>query len=141
MTDPPEYAGEGDGLFLRVNPPVANHELNALFAASWPGHATVDFGPILVRSLAYVCAYAGPALIGYVNVAWDGGIHTFLLDTTVHPAWRRQGIGRRLVTRAVEVARRRGMHWLHVDYAPHLDGFYRTCGFQPTLAGLIALAG
>ena len=52
-----------------------------------------------------------------------------------------QGIGRRLVTSGTEVARARGMHWLHVDYAPHLDGFYRTCGFQPTLAGLIALAG
>jgi hypothetical protein len=26
-----------------------------------------------------------------------------------------------------------------VDYEPHLDPFYRACGFVPTLAGLICL--
>jgi hypothetical protein len=26
-----------------------------------------------------------------------------------------------------------------VDYEPHLDGFYRGCGFRHTLAGLIDL--
>jgi hypothetical protein len=25
------------------------------------------------------------ALIGFVNVAWDGGDHAFLIDTKVHP--------------------------------------------------------
>ena len=30
--------------------------------------------------------------------------------------------------------------WLHVDYEPHLDGFYRGCGFRPTAAGLAALS-
>jgi hypothetical protein len=28
-----------------------------------------------------------------------------------------------------------GCPWLHVDYEPHLDGFYRGCGFRPTAAG------
>jgi GNAT superfamily N-acetyltransferase len=74
-----------------------------------------------------------------VNVAWDGGAHAFLLDTTVHPDHQRQGIATALVRRAVDLARERGAHWLHVDYEPHLDGFYRGCGFRPTAAGLIAL--
>ena len=127
------------GVSYLVSPTVSNDELNALFAASWPGYEPDDFGPVLDRSLAYVCAYAGDTLAGFVNVAWDGGIHAFLLDTTVHPGSRRQGIGRELVVRAAEEARRRGMHWLHVDYEPHLDSFYRGCGFEPTLAGLICL--
>ena len=29
--------------------------------------------------------------------------------------------------------------WLHVDFEPHLEGFYRACGFRPTAAGLIDL--
>jgi hypothetical protein len=29
--------------------------------------------------------------------------------------------------------------WLHVDFEPHLEGFYRGCGFTPTPAGLIRL--
>ena len=44
---------------------------------------------MLARSLTYVAAYdtvgGGEQLVGFVNVAWDGGIHAFLLDTTVHP--------------------------------------------------------
>jgi GNAT superfamily N-acetyltransferase len=123
----------------RINPPIGNGGLNALFAAAWSAHADGDFQPILARSLVYVCAYDGERLVGFVNVAWDGGIHAFLLDTTVHPKWQRRGIGRQLVRHAAEAARERGAHWLHVDYEPHLDGFYRGCGFRPTLAGLLWL--
>lgn len=91
---------------------VSNEDLNAFFAASWPDHPWSDFSPILSRSLAYICAYAGDALVGFVNLAWDGSVHAFLLDTTVHPRWRRRGIGRQLVVRACAAARERGMHWL-----------------------------
>jgi ribosomal protein S18 acetylase RimI-like enzyme len=122
-----------------ISPPTGNPELNALFAAAWPDHAASDFQPILARSLAYICARASGELIGFVNLAWDGGIHAFLLDTTVHPAWRRRGIGRQLVGHGVAVARERGMEWVHVDYEAELEGFYRDCDFQPTLAGLIRL--
>ena len=122
-----------------VSPPVTNEALNALFAASWDNHIPTDFTPILSRSLLYVCAYDGGELVGYVNVAWDGGIHAFLLDTTVHPGWWRGGIGGELVRRAAEAAQGRGMVWLHVDYEPHLEGFYRECGFSPSAAGLMRL--
>jgi GNAT superfamily N-acetyltransferase len=124
----------------RVSPAVSNNDLNAVFAAAWLNHTWGDFEPVLRHSLAYVCAYAGETLIGFVNLAWDGSAHAFLLDTTVHPDWQRRGIGRELVQRATAVAREQGVDWLHVDYEPHLDGFYRSCGFQPTLAGLIRLS-
>jgi GNAT superfamily N-acetyltransferase len=123
------------------SPPVTSAALNALFGASWDDHTPTDFAPILSRSLLYVCAYDGGELVGYVNVAWDGGIHAFLLDTTVHRDWQRQGIGGELVRHAAEAARSRGVVWLHVDYEPHLEGFYRGCGFSPTAAGLLRLQG
>ena len=126
-------------LFYRIKPPATNEELNPLFAAAWPDHGWIDFAPVLAHSLAYVCAYDDETLIGFVNIAWDGGIHAFLLDTTVHPAWQRRGIGREVVRRATQAARDRGMAWLHVDYEPHLEPFYRSCGFTPTRAGLIRL--
>lgn len=122
-----------------VSPPVDNESLNALFAAAWEGHSASNFEAVLSRSLLYVCAYAGDTLVGFVNVAWDGGVHAFLLDTTVHRDWQRRGIGRQLVLRAVEAARGSGVEWIHVDYEPHLEDFYTGCGFRPTLAGLIRL--
>jgi GNAT superfamily N-acetyltransferase len=123
----------------RISPPIGNEQLNPLFTTAWPNHEWCDFTPVLAHSLAYVCAYLHETLVGYVNLAWDGGIHAFLLDTTVHGAHQRQGIGRRLVYLAAEEARNRGVNWLHVDYEPHLEPFYRACGFAPTLAGLIRL--
>jgi ribosomal protein S18 acetylase RimI-like enzyme len=93
----------------------------------------------LKHSLAYLCAYVQVELIGFVNLAWDGAIHAFLLDTTVHPGWQHQGIGQQLVKEAANVARARGIHWLHVDYDAHLEGFYRGCGFRFTHAGLMRL--
>lgn len=124
----------------RLNPAVSNAALDQLYLASWPHHQPpYDFGPELAHALAYVCAYRGNQLIGFVRLAWDGGIHAFLLEPTVLPAYRRQGIGRTLVERVVAVARERGLHWVHVDYEPALHPFYEACGFVPTNAGLIRL--
>ncbi len=78
-------------------------------------------------------------LVGYVNVATDGSGHAFLLDPTVHKDVQRRGLGTLLVERATELSRQRGGQYMHVDYEPHLDGFYKACGFKPTLAGLIRL--
>jgi GNAT superfamily N-acetyltransferase len=122
-----------------LSPPVSNEALNTLFAAAWENHTESDFAPILSRSLVYVCAYDTDRLIGFVNVAWDGGIHAFLLDTTVHPDVQRRGIATELVSQAAAAAKARGIEWLHVDFEPHLLQFYRGCGFQPTEAGLMHL--
>jgi GNAT superfamily N-acetyltransferase len=124
----------------RVNPAVTNAELDDLYLASWPNHhPPYDFGPELAHALAYVCAYEGDRLVGFVRLAWDGGIHCFLLEPTVRPELRRRGIGRTLVERVVAVARERRLHWVHVDFDPELADFYRACGFRPTEAGLIRL--
>jgi ribosomal protein S18 acetylase RimI-like enzyme len=80
---------------------------------------------ILDRSLAYICAFPGERLVGFVNLAWDGGIHAFILDTTVHPDMRRLGIGSELLKHATAVAHKQGIEWLHVDFEPHLTSFYR----------------
>lgn len=123
----------------RVEPPVRSQELDELFAAAWSGHTPRDWDLVLERSLVYLCAYRERRLVGFVNVAWDGGIHGFILDTTVHPEMRRRGIGRRLVLRAATEARDRSVEWLHVDFEPHLRSFYDSCGFRATEAGLMHL--
>jgi len=127
----------------RLNPALTNAELDRLYLVSWPHHQPpYDFGPELRHALAVACAYGTTdELIGFVRLAWDGGSHAFLLEPTVHPDFRRRGIGRSLVERVVAVARARGLEWIHVDYTPDLREFYRACGFTPTCdAGLIHLS-
>ena len=123
----------------RLDPHPADAELMALWRAAWNLEPPESFAPVLSRSLAHLGAYAGDRLIGFVNIATDGGVHAFLLDTTVHPEFQHRGVATELVRHAIAAAKARGTQWLHVDYEPHLEGFYRACGFRPTLAGLIDL--
>jgi len=124
----------------RLNCTVTDEELQSLFADAWPEKGPVsDYSRILCRSLGYVCAYRQDALVGFANVAWDGGDHAFLLDPVVRTDVQRQGIGTELVRQATDLARSKGAEWLHVDFEPHLKSFYRKCGFAHTDAGLIKL--
>jgi GNAT superfamily N-acetyltransferase len=124
---------------IEVDRRAADEDLRNLWLAVWAESRPADFAAVLSRSLVYVCAYDGPTLVGFVNVAWDGGKHASVFDTAVHPEYRRRGVGSRLIKRAIELARQRGAHWLHVDFEPHLSEFYGKCGFRPTAAGLIEL--
>jgi len=128
-----------DEVSILRNPPVTDAELNALFAAAWPAHGPREFQAILHHSLAYLCAMRAGRLVGFVNLAWDGGGHAFLLDPTVHPDFQRRGIGTWLLRECIVLARDRGVEWLHVDFEPGLAPFYRAAGFRPTEAGLIRL--
>jgi ribosomal protein S18 acetylase RimI-like enzyme len=136
--------GQADGLELRIRFAVDDGELSRLHALAFEGPVQVQ--PWAVRldrhALTWVGAFSNHQLIGFVQVCWDGGAHAFLLDTAVHPAHSRQGIGRRLVLTAAEQAKAAGCEWLHVDYEPHLADFYLgACGFVPTEAGLLKLRG
>jgi ribosomal protein S18 acetylase RimI-like enzyme len=93
------------------------------------------------HSLGWVTARAEDGtLVGFVNVAWDGGDHAFLLDTKVRPDCQRRGIGTELVRIAARHAQEAGCEWLEVDFAEPLGVFYyEACGFRPTAAGLLHL--
>jgi GNAT superfamily N-acetyltransferase len=124
----------------RRNQAVDNDEYNQLRLRSWSRENGFDWQPVLARSLGWVTAHADGKLIGFVNVAWDGGGHMFLLDTTVDPDYKRRGIGTELVRRAIELSAEAGGDWVHVDSDEVLmRDFYGGCGFLPTPAGLVNL--
>ena len=52
------------------------------------------------HALTWVGAFDQERLVGFVQVAWDGGEHAFVLDTMVDPAAQRNGIGSELVAAA-----------------------------------------
>ncbi len=123
----------------------ANAEIEGLHAEGF-GHQSVqcpDWHAKLDRhSLGWVCARQDRQLVGFVNVAWDGSSHAFIVDTVVARAVRRRKIGSRLLGLAVREAKAAGCEWLHVDFEDHLRRFYfDACGFRPTKAGLLRLKG
>jgi len=119
-----------------------NTEINVLHAEGF-GHGPRNddwVGQLCRHSLGWVCARDQGVLVGFVNVAWDGGVHAFVLDTLVSANAQRRSIATQLVALAVQQARAAGCEWLHVDFDDNLRAFYfDACGFVPTNAGLIAL--
>jgi GNAT superfamily N-acetyltransferase len=122
--------------------PFDNVEVNRLHAEGFE-HPVLEYdwwGQVNQHSLGWVCARDAGALVGFVNVAWDGSGHAFILDTLVMAQARRAGVGTGLVQIAVNHARDAGCEWIHVDFDDHLRTFYfDACGFSPTNAGLISL--
>ncbi|MBC8088339.1 MAG: GNAT family N-acetyltransferase [Phycisphaerae bacterium] len=122
-----------------VRPTISDDALNDLFALAWPAHERRTFTRVLSRSLSFVVAFHAQQVVGFVNVAWDGGSHAFILDPTVHPHYQRRGIGSALVHHAVTAATENGVEWVHVDFEPHLSAFYSALGFRRTDAGVLRL--
>ena len=60
---------------LCTDPFPGNDQMNGLWAEAWGEHTPRDFSGVLSHSLGHVGAYDEGQLIGFVNVALDGGIH------------------------------------------------------------------
>ena len=134
MTPQIEYRWHGE---------IADEELVALTESHGGNSAPGWWDQIRSHSLGWVSARtASGAAVGFVNVAWDGCDHAFLLDTKVRPDHQRRGIGAQLVRHAVLHAKGAGCEWIHVDFddRDRLGSFYLSaCGFRPTPAGLVHL--
>jgi ribosomal protein S18 acetylase RimI-like enzyme len=130
-----------DGVTYRWRGSLTDDELVGLVRAHGGRAVRGWWDRVRAHSLGWVTARATDgAVIGFVNVAWDGGDHAFLLDTKTHAAFQHEGVGTRLVELAARHAKAAGCEWLHVDFEPDLEPFYfDACGFRPTPAGLIHL--
>lgn len=130
-----------DGVTYRWRGPMSDSEMVGLVRTHGGRAVQGWWDQIRARSLGWVTARATDgAVVGFVNVAWDGGDHAFLLDTKTHSDFQRRGIGTYLVGIAARQAKAAGCEWLHVDFEPGLEPFYfEACGFRPTPAGLIYL--
>lgn len=114
-------------------------ELQDLFRRAWGGGDKANYERVLERAFTWITARDGDRLVGFINVAWDGGAHFFVLDTTVDPEHQRQGIGTALVRAAIEACRGHG-DWIHVDADQELmEKLYLPAGFAPADAGVAKL--
>lgn len=130
-----------DGIRCTWRGPITDAEMVAL-VESFGGHAVAGWwDQIRPHSLGWIAARdTSSSLVGFVNVAWDGGDHAFLIDTKTRGDRQREGIATEVVRLAAQHARMAGCEWLHVDFGGPLEPFYfDACGFRPTTAGTIHL--
>lgn len=132
----------GSDVVLRWRGALTDEEVFRLTAGHGGAAVRGWWDQVRPHSLGWVTArLPGGALVGFVNVAWDGGDHAFLLDTKTHPVHQRNGIGSTVVRLAAQRARDAGCEWLHVDFETQHRTFYlNACGFSGTAnTGLIHL--
>ena len=129
------------GIRYERDVPLSIRDLGDLLQPYLPVDERRDHVAVLERSLLWICAYEGERLVGFCRLAWDGGVHAFLLDPTVREGYRRRGIGTALVREALAAAAAHaGLEWVHVDASAALmERFYVPAGFRPTPAGLVWL--
>lgn len=132
MSDEVDYSWRG---------PITDDEVVALVESHGVRPAPGWWDRIRPHSLGWIAARDRDGVLGgFVNVAWDGGVHAFLIDAKTAGGWQRRGVGTEVVRRAVHHAKAAGCEWLHVDFESDLAPFYfDACGFRPTDAGLIHL--
>jgi GNAT superfamily N-acetyltransferase len=93
---------------------------------------------ILLRSYVHFSVHNDNGrLIAFVNVISDGIADAFLVDLMVHPDFQGRGIGQALVNQAIEGLRADGIRAIQVIFEPHLEPFYRACGFHIMQSGII----
>jgi GNAT superfamily N-acetyltransferase len=138
---PCNHTAVGERVELVWRGPVTDDEMVALVTSHGGNPVAGWWDRIREHSLGWVSARAGDeTLVGFVNLAWDGGDHAFLIDTKVSTAYQHRGIGTDLVRCATVHAKAAGCEWLHVDFLDELGPFYfDACEFRPTHAGLIYL--
>jgi [ribosomal protein S18]-alanine N-acetyltransferase len=117
---------------MRIDDVPAVHEIERLsFRTPWPSYAFEQElrGNRLAR---YVVARAGDAVVGFAGL-WlmvdDAHITTF----SVHPDWRRQGIGRQLLLNLVELSHAIGARRMTLEVRASNGGaqaLYRSFGFE-----------
>ena len=129
--------------------PFTNAEVNVLHAEGF-GHRPVtgDWrAQVAQHSLGWVCARDGTELAGFVNVAWDGAAHAFILDTLVMTRLAGvPGVEDALVAEGEQAGQPQGERGRPVDPAPAagdggggvLDGGEGPLGAGPVACSLSA---
>src|SRR6185369_4634113 len=101
---------------FRWRSPLTDEEMVTLVRSHGGSAVAGWWDQIRPHSLGWMTArLTGGTLIGFVNVAWDGCDHAFLLDTKVATPYQRRGIATALVRAAARHAKAAGCEWLHVD--------------------------
>jgi GNAT superfamily N-acetyltransferase len=122
------------------NGPVGAAELNKLFATNgWQVDGLEKLEASLAGSWCRISARAADgALVGFVQAISDGIRHAYILKMIVHPDFRRQGIGGRIMEELMAALGEHGMLPTLVA-TPGNEGFYARFGFRSECKGLKAM--
>lgn len=110
---------------------IRANELRSLYnqAGWWPNRTLEDIGNLLVPGVS-VGAWDGEKLIGFARAVSDGVFRAYIEDVVVDEAYRRRGVGDRLIHVLMDELRHLEVVSLFCE--EDLTTFYERNGFQKT---------
>jgi N-acetylglutamate synthase-like GNAT family acetyltransferase len=78
-----------------------------------------------------ISAYDNDRLVGFGRIICDGVVHALILDMIVHPAYKRKGIGSRILKNLVEKCHEHNIRDIQLFCAKNQKNFYEKHGFVP----------
>lgn len=87
--------------------------------------------PMIRNSFAVACAFDRGRLIGMMRALSDGVSDAYLLDLVVDSAYRRHGIGKKLLDLLTNHMASLGVDWIVCIGAPGTESFYRKTAAEP----------
>ncbi len=100
--------------------------------AGWIGRE--EDGGFLRKAVAgstlFCAAFDGGRIVGCGRAISDGVSDAYLQDIVVHPDWRKQGLGGKIVRFLIGRLRERGVDWIGLVGEPGTEKFYRELGFE-----------
>ena len=119
---------------IRFTDEVAAAEFLNLGQRVWPGSYGLDEVRLALSRTTNLGAWDGTKLVGSVRVLSDGYFFATIPDIFVHPEYRRRGIGRALMQRALS----HSPHGrLFFGVQPSAVGFYERIGCKANLVGFV----
>jgi ribosomal protein S18 acetylase RimI-like enzyme len=91
------------------------------------GCAWID--ALVKRSFCFAGAFRGNELIGMGRAVSDGVSDAYIQDVVVLKAFRRAGIGNRIIQAIIDFLRARHIGWIGLIAEPGTQSFYQELGF------------
>lgn len=82
----------------------------------------------------------GKTLVGFAHAATDGAMVATVDIVVVHPRFRANGLGRKLVKRLADELRHREIFDIGVRAPTRLAGFFAACNFGPDAEGAVLMS-
>lgn len=110
----------------------------ALARRIWPNTYDAALTTKALDRTINIGAWDGERLVGTVRVLTDGYLFATVPEILVHPDYRRRGIGRELMARALDASPK---GTLFFGARPASEGFFRKLGCEPGPAGFVMRKG
>ena len=121
--------------FLETVTPIETDQMVQLYrhAGWWSNSADNPFliAAIVAGSHCFLVARQADTLVGMGRAISDRISDAYIQDVTVDPAFRRQGIGTRIVLELVARLEGDGIAWIGLIAERKTHSFYRPLGFAP----------